>query len=86
MVLLDATYKTSKYALPLFQMCVKINAGYKVVASFVVEHETIEEISAALKVIKSWNDKWRYEFFMMDYQNEEIKALESIFPGTMIFI
>ena len=30
--LLDATYKTSKYALPLFFVCVKTNVGYEVMA------------------------------------------------------
>lgn len=30
--LLDATYKTSRYALPLFFLCVKTNVNYCVVA------------------------------------------------------
>ena len=34
--LLDATYKTSRYALPLFFLCVKTNVDYCVVASLVV--------------------------------------------------
>lgn len=29
--LIDATYKTTKYALPLFFVCVKTNCGYSVV-------------------------------------------------------
>lgn len=29
--LIDATYKTTKYALPLFFVCVKTNCGYAVV-------------------------------------------------------
>ena len=34
LVLLDATYKTTKYAIPLFFLCVNTNVGYKVVAEF----------------------------------------------------
>ena len=33
--LLDATYKTTKYALPLFFLCVRTNVDYVVVAEFV---------------------------------------------------
>ena len=33
--LMDATYKTTKYSLPLFFLCVKTNVNYTVVAEFV---------------------------------------------------
>lgn len=33
--LMDATYKTTKYNVPLFFLCVKINVNYTVVAEFV---------------------------------------------------
>lgn len=36
MVLLDATYRTTKYALPLFLVVVRTNVGYKPVAEFSV--------------------------------------------------
>ena len=39
LVLIDATYKTTKYALPLFFICVHTNVGYKVVAEFICENE-----------------------------------------------
>ena len=42
--LLDATYRTTKYALPLFFLAVPTNCGYSVVAEFVVENETKESI------------------------------------------
>lgn len=34
LTLFDATYKNTKYALPLFFLCVHTNVGYKVVAEF----------------------------------------------------
>lgn len=34
--LLDATYKTTKYALPLFFLCVKTNSGYAVVGNKII--------------------------------------------------
>ena len=39
-ILLDATYKATRYALPLFFMVVKTNVDYQIVASFVIENET----------------------------------------------
>ena len=50
--LLDATYKTSKYALPLFFVCVKTNVGYEVVASFVLQNERQKDIEEALNLLK----------------------------------
>ena len=53
--LLDATYKTTRYALPLFFMVVKTNVDYEVVGAFVCEGEGTENIMSALKILKSWN-------------------------------
>ena len=52
MVLLDATYKTSKYALPLFMLAVSTNFKYMPVAEFIVESESTENIAEALKIVK----------------------------------
>ena len=39
--LLDATYKTTRYALPLFFLTVKTNVDYQVVGAFACEGERI---------------------------------------------
>ena len=57
MTFLDATYKTSQYALPLFFVAVKTNMGYSVVAQFVVQSETREVIVKGLKLISEWMQK-----------------------------
>jgi len=46
--LLDATYKTSRYALPLFFICVKTNVNYAVAASFIVQSEDSKSISVRM--------------------------------------
>ena len=38
--LIDATYKTTKYDLALFFLCVKTNVNYTVVAEFIVQSES----------------------------------------------
>ena len=49
--LLDATYKTSRYSLPLFFVVVPTNTSYQVIASFLISKETTALISEALGVL-----------------------------------
>ncbi len=80
--LLDATYKTTKYCLPLYFLVVKTNIEYKVVAAFVTQSETTEAIKEALSVIMKWNPIWKPKHFMVDYALEEILSVQQLFPGT----
>ena len=84
LVLLDATYKTTK--LPLFFFCIHTNVGYKVVAEFICENEDVESIAEALHIIKGLNAKWNPSYFMVDYSTAEINAIEKEFPTTLIYI
>ena len=79
--LLDATYKTIRYSLPLFFLVIKTNIDYQVVASFVLQDETSYSISEALNIVGSWCEKWIPGYFMVDNSNEEINAINSLFPG-----
>ena len=79
--LLDATYKTTKYCLPLYFLVVKTNIEYKVVAAFVTQSETTEAIKEALSVVMKWNPSWRPKHFMVDYALEEIISVEQLFSG-----
>ena len=65
MILLDATYKTTQYALPLFFMAVKTNVDDQIVAPFIAENETHEAITEALELIKSWSPQFSPKFGMM---------------------
>ena len=86
MVFMDATYKTTKYALPLFFLCVHTNVGYKVTAEFICQYEDSSSIAEALSVIQSWNPTWKPKYFMTDYSTCEIDALEARFPGAQVYI
>ena len=89
--LMDATYKTTRYDLPLFFICVHTNAGYCVIAEFCtigVYNACIEE---ALRVLTSWNPSWKPKYFMTDYSETdyseaEIAALETSFPGVTVYL
>ena len=82
--LLDATYKTTRYAIPLFFLVVKTNSDYQVVGSFAVQDETTIAITEALNVIKAWNTNWTPKCFMVDNCEEEISSIEDIFPGKKL--
>lgn len=86
MTLMDATYKVTKYDIPLFFLTVRSNAGYIVVAEFIVQTEMATYIQEALTVIKKWNPNWKPTYFMCDYSEAEIMSLESVFPNTFVYI
>ena len=86
LVLLYATYKTTKYALCLLFLCVHTNVGYKVVSEFIRENEDTDSIAEALSVIKGWNHWWMPSFFMVDYSTAEINAIEKEFPNASVYI
>ena len=86
MSMLDATYKTMKYELALFFLCVRTNVGYSVVAEFIVQEESAEKIAEALGIIKQWNPSWNPSFFMTDYSEAELLAIEQVFPSAKSFI
>ena len=84
--LIDATYKTTKYDLPLFFLCVRTNTKYMIVAEFIVQSESAEAILEAFNIIKQWNPSWNPNFFLCDYSDAEIAAIEQAFPGILVYL
>ncbi|CAB4019209.1 Calcium-responsive transcription factor, partial [Paramuricea clavata] len=84
--LLDATYKTMRYELPLFFIVVKTNVNYLVVGSFIIQRETTASIEEALGILKCWNHSWEPKYFMTDFCHEEINAIENTFTDTTTYI
>ncbi len=81
LVLLDATYKTTQYALPLFFLCVKTNVGYCVVGTFIVQNEDTFAVSEALQILRDTNQDWKPAAFMIDASEVEMNAIATVFPG-----
>jgi hypothetical protein len=76
--------------LPLFFLAVKTNVGFSVVAEFVVQNETKDLILKGLQTIENWVNsapdkpdgwEWKPNFFMTDFCEREIVAIEETFPG-----
>jgi hypothetical protein len=80
--LLDATYCVCKCDVALFFLCVSTNIGYITVGCFLVAAETVKNITRGLQILKQWNRDWSPAFFMTDYDQKEIAAIETTFPGN----
>lgn len=81
--LIDATYKTTIYDMPLFFLCVFTNVGYVNVATFLLVDECQNSIAAGLKQIAEWNPTWKPAQFITDFSEAQISALEEVFPGLL---
>ena len=80
--LMDATYRTNIYDLPLFVVSVPTNVGYVVVATAVITDETSESVSTVLRTLSEWNPTWNPRYAMSDFSESQISAFEAVFTGT----
>ena len=86
LVLLDATYRTTRYALPLFFSVVKTNIDYQIVGAFVSENESEESITETLQILKQWNPEFKPKYFMTNYSTEEIGAVKTVFSRSHLLL
>ena len=83
MFFLDATYKTTVYDAPLFFLAIKTNVDYKVVGAFLAEDETTVTIAEALTILKKECYLSSPQYFLTDFDESEINAVEKVFSGYM---
>ncbi|ELU03174.1 hypothetical protein CAPTEDRAFT_219109 [Capitella teleta] len=86
-ILLDATYRTTKYFLPFFQLVVQTNCGFQPVAVFVLETEDSMSIREALEIIDEWVPlpSSKKLNFIIDHSLPEMLAIEEVHPKAGIF-
>lgn len=82
MCFIDATYKTTLYDLPLFFVAVRTNVGYHIVGTFICENETSKAISEALQIFRDNCPAWQPKYFLSDFQESQIFAVETVFTGN----
>ena len=85
-MLFDATYKTTKYALPLFFTVVTTNVNFQVVGMLVFQEETKDMIKECLQIIFDWNLTVTPKFGMVETDKKENNALNELFPDIEVFI
>ena len=64
---IDSTYNTTIYDLPLFVICLMTNVGYVSAASFLLSDERQESIAAELKRVRQCNPDWKPQHVMSEY-------------------
>ena len=72
MILLDATYKTTKYALPLFFVVIQTNVNFQVCCVIVLQEESSEMITKALTTFKEWNPIVSSKYAFVDSDELEV--------------
>ncbi|XP_064485445.1 uncharacterized protein LOC135397822 [Ornithodoros turicata] len=85
-VCLDATNKTTDYLLPLFFIVVKTAISYMIAGAFIVQFETSACIAEALQVFKQWCPMFSPQYWMVDYSDAEISAINSVFPKSAVML
>jgi len=80
--LMDSTYNTTLYGLPLLVLSVPTNAGYFVVATLLLIDETTSSIQKAIQLVCDWCPEWKPKYIMSDYATSQISAVEAVFPGN----
>lgn len=87
--LLDATYRTTKYSLPLFMVVVRTNVEYVIpVAEFVTQRMRRQKVSEAFHILKSCNPDWcpLTGHIMQDYSEAEINAVKEEFESAKVLL
>ena len=57
-----------------------------IVAEFIVLSESVEAIVEPLKILQTWNPSWNPQYFITDYSDAEIAALEVVFHNVVVHI
>ncbi|CAC5416831.1 unnamed protein product [Mytilus coruscus] len=83
-ILMDSTYNTMQYEMPLHLICFLTNVGYKVVGAFVIGKESRLNIKEGFAVLKKWNPGWSPNYFMCDNDGREIGAIENLFEDCTV--
>lgn len=83
-LVLDCTYKTNKYKLPLFEIVGQSSTGHTFNVAFVfMEHEREENYKWALQRLETVVDTRRPpNVFVTDKENALINAIKSTFPNA----
>lgn len=71
----------SKIPFPLFCLYVQTNVDFQLVGEFILQANTACMLMEGLQTFKEWNPGWSPKFVTVDFSEEQISAVENIFPG-----
>jgi hypothetical protein len=53
---------------------------------FICHTESTQDISEALNIFSEWNSEWQLPFFMTDYSEAGINAINAVFPNCKVYV
>ena len=53
---------------------------------FIAQNETTDNIGEALEVLRKWNPEWNPLYFISDYSEAELTAIEAVFPNAKTYL
>jgi MULE transposase domain len=79
--LIDCTYNTTVYDLPLLTVAVKTNCGFFIAATALLASESTDCVTTALDRIRDANPDWHPSAFVSDFSEAQLGAVKKVFPG-----
>ena len=86
MILLDTTYKITKYTLPMLFIVVQTNVHFQLCCGKYLQEESTKMISKALKISKEWNSMISPKYTFVDFYKHEIISLGIVFERVKVFL
>ncbi|XP_033099141.1 uncharacterized protein LOC117102824 [Anneissia japonica] len=83
---IDSTYRTLKYPLPLYTVWIYTDEKFICVATIIIQCDTTDDLAQALQYLRSWNPDWQPDYFLLDAQQQCWKAVEQTFPESKVFV
>ena len=75
----------SKIPFPLFCLYVQTNVDFQLVGEFILQTNASSMIIEGLQTFKEWNPGWNPKFVVVDFSEEQINAVENLFPGKLFY-
>ena len=75
----------SKIPFPLFCLYVQTNVDFQLVGSFICQANDQAMIGEGLHILKEWNPGWNPKFIVVDFEEQQIGAVESVFQGSLSY-
>ena len=86
LIVLDTTYKTTKYALPLFFLVVKTKVNFQVCRVIVLQEKSVDMIARTLSAVKMWNPEVAPKYAVVDFDEREISSWEIVYPNIQVYL
>ncbi|XP_022098372.1 uncharacterized protein LOC110983427 [Acanthaster planci] len=75
-----------KTLMPTYFLQVRTHAGYQLVGTVLMQYWSSQALVDALQVVRDWNPDWQPQAMLVDLIEEEVEALQKLFPECNFYI